>query len=801
MAELWQDFTYAIRVLLHRPGYTVPAVLVLALGIGASTTVFTAVNAVMGRLPYADDQQLVRIFEQNSPTNRWTTSVSDFQAIASQAHTLTAVGALRVRQLPVSAGAEPRTMAVVLATSGFARALGVQPSLGRGIEPSDDATGAPPVTVVTDAFARSEFGAGANALGRSILIDGRAYTVVGVWGRGVDRLAGTRGDVWPALQLDPPVRRGPFGLGVIGRLAEGATLDAARRELADVSARLLPLWSDFHDRNAKLTPYSLREVMRGSAGRTLGVFGAAVLLVLLIAVANVASLSLVRATGRWRELSLRAALGATRHRLVRMVMVESAALAAAGGALGLALGAGGLRLLVAIGPFIPRLDEAHLDVRAVGFASVVAVVAGLVIGAYPILMLVRRDPGTSLAGDARSVGGGRGSQGVRGAFVVGEFALALPLLAIAGLLLNSFLRLQQVAPGFDPQQVATVAVSLPAGRYPDQATLTAFWTRALLDLHQVPGITGVGLSNALPPAQSGDDDNFDLVDHPVGDGNTQPVTPTNVVSRDYFETLRIPLLDGRPFTAADTGTGPPTLIVSRSWAGHYFPGERAVGRHLIQGGCTACPLTTIVGVVGDVKYEGLGNTSDAMYNPMEQGWGRNLHVFVRGHGAGDDALHAAEAVLRGIDPGISLDHPQAMNDVVYDSITQPRHLTSLLMGFAVAALALAGVGIFGLLSYTVAARRREIGVRMALGADAGGVIRLIVIRGLAFAGAGAGVGLVLAVIGTRWVAGALFAVSPTDPVTLIAVTVVLLVVALVACWLPARRAARIDPVAALRLEG
>lgn len=803
LEESLGDLGYALRVLLRSPGYTVPAVLVLGLGIGATTAVFSGVETVLGHLPYPHDDQLVRIFEQNSPTNRWSLSVADFMGIAGNAPSLSAVGAARFRTVPVSAGGEPQSVTAAVVTSGFARALGVRPAFGRGLEPTDDAIGAPRVVLVSDGFARRMLGGGARALGQSIMIDGQAHTVVGVWSREMDRLAGMRPDVWPALQLELPTRRGPFGLLVIGRLADGMTMDAARRDLAGVSQRLLSQWNDFQDRNARLTPYSLRETIQGDGARTMGVFAAAVLLVLLIAVANVAGLTLVRATGRWRELSLRAALGATRVRLVRLVMMESVALAVAGAAVGLALGVLSLKLLVALGPNVPRLDQAHLDGRAIGFALLVSFVAGVAVGAYPLLLLVRHDPGASLAGGERTVGGGRGSNALRGAFVVGEFALALPLLAVAGLLLNSFLRLQQVSPGFDGERVATVNVSLPAGRYPDPDALASFWRRLLPSIDQVAGVEAIGLGDALPPiaTQTFNQNNFDLIDHPAGDGASQPVSDWITVTRGYFATLRIPLLDGRLFIPSDTGVAP-VVVVSRAWANHYFPGEQAVGRQFIEGGCRSCPRSTIVGVVGDVRYDGLHAPGEAMYAPMEEGrWWRSVHLFVRGRTTGTDALASVRGAVLAADPGVSLDHSQTMADVVDESITEPRHLMALLGGFAVAALALAAVGIFGLLSYTVAARRREIGVRMALGAGRQAVVAMIVGRGLWHAALGAGLGLVVALLGTRWLAATLYGVSPTDPVTLGLVTLALLAVALAACWLPARRAARIDPVQALRAEG
>lgn len=800
--ESLADLRYAVRVLVRSPGYTVPAILVLGLGIGTTTTIFSVVTTVFGRLPYPNDGQLVRIYEQNSAVNRWTNSVADFQAIAEQAHSLSAVGAVSFRSVPVAAGGDPQTLTVTPVTSGFMRTLGVRPAIGRAIEPADDPVGAPPVLVVSDGFARRALG-GAAAVGKSVMIDGRAHTVIGVLPPGVNRLAGIRSDLWPVLQLAPPTRRGPFGLFVIGRMADGVTLEACGRDLANVSIRLRRVWSDFSDQEARLTPYTLRSMILGDGVRTIGVFAAAVLLVLLIAVANVASLTLVRTTGRWHELSLRAALGASRTRLVRLVTIECVALAAAGAMLGIALGAAGLRLLLAIGPFIPRLDEARLDGRAAAFAVALAILAGMVVAAYPLVSLLQRDPSRMLAGGERTVGGGHHAQTVRGAFVVGEFALALPLLAVAGLLLNSFLRLTRVDPGFAPEPVATARVSLPAARYGNDTVQAAFWRRMLPSLGALGGVTLVSLGDALPPDadQNFNQNNFDLIDHPVGEGRPQPTSSWITVTRDYFETLDVPLLEGRLFTPADTGSSPPVVVVSRTWARHYFPGENAVGRQMIEGGCIACPRTTIVGVVGDVRYDGLALPGEAIYGPMEQGpWRRTVHLFIRTRAGGSDALPAIRAALLAFDPGVSIDQPQAMREVFDGSISQPRHLATLLAGFAITALALAAVGIFGLLSYVVAARRREIGVRMALGADRRAVVGMIVGRGLWLAGWGALIGLAVAVLGTRWLAASLFQVSPTDPVTLALVTLALLAVAFVACWIPARRAAITDPVQALRSD-
>jgi predicted permease len=802
--ELTRDFRYAIRGLLRAPVFSISAVLVLALGIGASTAVFSAVDAVLlSRLPYPQDDQLVRIYNQSGPTNRWTLSTVDLRALEEQSRTLSAVGALRGQRVAVSYGRAAERLPTGFVTSGFLDALGVGPVRGRSLEARDDAVGAPPVAVVGHRFATEALGGDASAVGRSITIDGVAHTVVGVLPAGVNDLAGVHAQIWASLQLEPPTRRGPFGLYVIGRLADGATLDAAQRELVGISRRVFPLWSaGFQDSTAHLTPVSLRGDILGDAGHTLGLLVAAVALVLLIGVANVAGLMLVRATGRSREIVLRTVLGATRGRLVRLLVTDSVVLALVGAIAGIALGAAALELLKAIGTDVPRLDEARLDVRAVAFAAAAALFAAISIGAYPVTLLLRRDAAPALRDGDRAVGAGRRSHAVRGAFVIAEFALALPVLAVAALLLNSFVRLQRVDPGFDPERLVAIHVSLPSGLYPNDSGDTAvrdYWARALPLVRAVPGVATVGLGAALPPYDWGDFNNFDLVDRPVPPNTAQPVSPWVGIGDGYFATLGVALLEGRLFTPSDTGVAP-VVVVSRSWARHYYPDGSAVGRQMISGGCTECPRTTVVGVVGDVKYDGLSGTGDAVYAPVTEGWPLDLNLFVRTSVPPAQVVRGVRAALASVDAGIPLNEIVTMDERVHESIAQPRHLTALLGGFAAAAVALAAVGIFGMLSYTVSARRREIGVRMALGATRHTVVGMIVRRGMGHAVAGALLGLAVALVGTRWLASTLFDVGATDPLTLGAVTLLLLVVALVACWLPARGAAGIDPVEAIRAE-
>jgi predicted permease len=793
--EAGQDVRYAIRSLWRSAGFTMSSVLVLALGIGSTTAVFSAVDAVL--LDHRYDRLAV-ILLRTYPS----LSTVDYRAIEEQQRSFSAVGAIRRREVAFSAGGEPEPMRVAAATSGFFRAVGIRPVRGRAIEPGDEPVGAAPVAMVTHGLAERALGGDGAAVGRTVTLDGVAHTVVGVLPAGVSELAGARADVWPVLQLAQPTRRGPFGTVVVGRLKPGVTFDAATRDVAAISKRVAAMWSDgSEDRTAVFAAVPFRTVFVGDASRMLRVFAAGVGLVLLIAVANVASLMLVRAIGRAREVSLRTVLGATRTRLVRLFITESLVLAATGAGAGIALGALGLRALVVLGPRMPGLASAHLNVRAVAFAAVLALAIGVIVGAYPIALLLRGERPNGLGGGARTVGAGRQTHAARSAFVVAQFALALPLLAVAGLLLASFVKLQHVNPGFDPTNLLTVHVSLPSARYGNDTLVAAYWTRALPLVREVPGVREAGLGTSMPPNENGDsDDNFDLIDRPVPRGAAQPNSPWPSVTPEYFAALGVRLLEGRLFVPADTGDAAPVAIVSRSWARHYYPNEPVLGRKMIRGGCTTCASTVVVGVVDDIRYEGATGTGDAVYAPLTQGWSRGLNLFVRTAGDPNEVTSRVRAALRSLDPGVPLEDIAPMQDRLMASIAQPRHWATLLGGFAAAALVLASVGIFGMLSYTVSTRRREIGVRMALGARQAAVVGMIVRRGLAHAAAGTALGLVAALVATRSVGTVLFGVTPHDPRTLAEVTVALLVVALVASGLPARRAAAIDPVDAIRLE-
>jgi predicted permease len=794
LLDLLQDIRYAARGVAHHPGFALSAALILALGIGSTTAAFSAVKAVL-RNP--NDENLAFLFFRGFPSF----STVDFQAVDEQQRSFTAVGAMRMREAAFTAGAEPEHVNVGAVTSGFFRALGVRPLAGRLIDPQDEPVGAPPVTLVSHALAERVFGSYATAVGQSVNIDGVAHTVVGVLPRTVSAMPAFAADVWPVMQLAQPNRRGPFGMRVIARLRPGVTFEEASADVGLISERIFPLWAaGFQDRTARFEAIPMRKAVLRNASKMIGIFTAAVALVLLIAVANVASLMLVRAIGRSRELALRTVLGASKLRLVRLFLAESLVLAVAGAAVGLALGAAGLRGLIALGPRLPHLAAAHLDLSAVGFALTIALLSGLVAGAYPIVRLVRGATGTAAQGGERAVGGGRQTQRARSAFVVAQFAFAVPLLAVSGLLLNSFLRLQQVDPGFDTSNLLTVRVGLPAARYPDDSLVAQYWARALPLVRAVPGVVSAGVGSDMPPDNYGGTNNFNLIDRPVPAGTSEPAVPWPAVDAEYFTTLGVRLLEGRMFGPADSDTAAPVALASRSWAQTYYPGESAIGRRMIAGGCTTCPPTVIVGVVEDVRYSGLRSEADALYAPLVAGYGRELNLFVRTTDRPELLADQVRGALRSVDPGVPLDDVAPMAARIYATIAQPRHWAGLVGGFAAAALVLTAFGIFGMLSYVVHTRSREIGVRMALGARRNAVVGMVVRYGLTHAAIGTGLGLATALVATRSIATVLFGVGANDPATLAAVTLILLVATLAACWLPARRAAAIDPVEAIRLE-
>jgi predicted permease len=801
LVDLGQDLRYAVRMLRKNPGFTTVTMLTLALGIGATTAIFSVVDGVLLKpLPYHEPERLVVIFEQNSPTNQWPLSVVDYQAIEAQQRSFESLSGLERDRAILTGGEQPERVRVGRVTADWFNTLSVHPAEGRGFRPGEDSPGAERVAVISHAFRERYFGRGADVVGRTLVLDGESYAVVGVLARGVEAMAGWRAEIWPVLQLQPPTRRGPFFIQAVARLRSGISRQDAARDLAQVSERIFPVWADtFQDREARLTPFPLRDVMIGGVGGALLLLFGAVGFVLLIALANVANLQLARATVREREVAMRTSLGATRGRLVRQLLVESTTLAVLGGIAGTLLAVVALDVLIAMGPRLPRLDEVGVDARILGFTAVVTLVSGVLFGLAPLLHGISADLGSALRSGGRTGLQGKRSNALRGALVTAEFALALPLLVGAALLFTSLERLQRVDAGVDPENVMLARVSISPNKYPDAESAQRFWDRALPSLAAIPGVEVVGIGSGVPPDAPGTINNFDLADRPTPPGSSQPAVPWLVVSSGYFDALGIRLLRGRLPDETDTTNDPRVVAVSNRWAARFYPGEDVVGRQLYAGGNMESPVT-VVGVVSDVKYLGLASADESVvYESYTQNAWRSVNLVIRSRGTSVTAAQLRDH-LDALDPEVLLTNVQTMPDRLAASVSRPRYWATLVGIFAGVGVVLAAVGIYGVLSYFVSRQKRDIGIRMALGAEPSSVRRMVVGRGMVQAALGLGAGLAGALFLTRWLEGLLFQVSPTDPATFGAVSLLLFVVALVACYWPARRATKVDPIRVLTEE-
>jgi putative ABC transport system permease protein len=782
--------------LMRQRSYTALVVLTLALGIAAVTAVAALLDGVLLRpLPFPEAERLVLVREQN-PQGDWNTSVVDFQAIAAQSTTLESVAAMRSGEMLVGDGAGAEWVSTRSVTADFFRVMGIQPARGRAFQAGEDARGAPRRVVLGHAFAARRFGA-ADPLGQSLNLDGVPHEIVGIMPPGTEDLPALRAEVWPALQLAPPTRRGPFFLSTVGRLAPGVTLEQARAELDTISQRIYPIWQQgFQDATARLVPRSLQTAVVRGTGEFLWLAFAAVLAVLLIALVNAANLALMRVAERGPDLAVRAALGASPGRLGRLLFAESLWLALLAGLVGVFAAGVLLELYRGLGPALPRLAEVGLDARVLGFAALLSLLCGLVLGA--LALLAGGLPAAPGALAARGVSAGRHQQRLRDGLVTLEFALALPLLVAAGLLVTSLTKLQRVDPGFEASEVLTLRARLHEAAHPDPAARAAFWARAVPELEAVPGVAAVALASAVPP-NCGCYNNFDLVARPSG-ASEPPQSPFVFVSPGFFAALDLPLRGGRGFLASDTPDAPLVVVVTESWAARYFPGESPIGQRLIEGGNTDNPVT-IVGVVADVRFDGLQQPGETVFvSNTQAGPDATGYLYVRTETGAPDAVSALRATLARLDPSLVPSEVARVDALLADATGAHRHWTVVIVGFAVAALLLAAIGVAGVLAYQVARRRREIGVRLALGADASGIERLVVVRGLSCAALGATLGAVLTVALTRGLESLLFGIERLDPVNLAGAVAVLLVIAAAASWLPARQAARVDPCEALRHE-
>ena len=798
IVDLWQDLRYGLRMLGKNPGFTAVTVLTLALGIGANTAIFSLINTVLLRpLPFAEPERLVWTWGEFSGGNRASTSPPDFLDYRAQSRTLAQLAAQRFNSFNLTGSGEPERVSGAAVTANFFQALGLAPLQGRAFAPEEEQPGRAQVAIISRGLWQRRFGGDPGIVGQVISLNGRSHTVVGVAPDETQLLQ--EAEVWTPLTFEQPemkVRRFHF-LRVIGRLQPGVTLQQAQADMDAVAAGLEKLYPDSNkDWRLRLVP--LREFIVGGVRKPLYVLLGAVSFVLLIACVNVANLLLARAAKRQKEVALRYALGANRPRLIRQLLTESMILGVGAGMIGLLLARWGTGLLIRLAPeTLPTVGAIGLDHRVLGFTLLVSLVTGVGFGLTPAWQSSRPDLNEVL----KEGGAGGGSSArlgrARHILVMVEVALALVLLIGAGLLIRSFRRLQEVDPGFDPRHVLTLRLFLPEAKYPEPEQRQAFFERVLERLAALPGVEAVGTSTWLPTLGGGDT-YFTIEGKPFPDPH-QKVTAFNpAVSHDYLRAMKIPLLKGRHFTAAESKERPRTVIINEAFARAYFADAEPIGQRLNidMGEPWRCE---IIGVARDVTQFALDTEAyPAMYLPsMSMGF---AGVVVRTSG---DPLAWAPAVrqaVREVDPEQPIANLGSMEQIVAGMLEESRFRTLLLGLFAALALCLSAIGIYGVIAYSVAQRSREIGIRMALGAQAGDILRMILGQGMKLTLAGVGLGVAGALAVTRVLSSLLFGVSATDPLTFAVIAALLIVVALLACWIPARRATKVDPLVALHGE-
>jgi putative ABC transport system permease protein len=818
MHAIWQDLCYGARMLLKNPGVTAVALLTLALGIGANAAIFSVVNAVMLRpLPYKDPDRLVSVWAHVPDHGRWRVPPATFLDWKQQNKVFEDMAAFGADSMTLTGDGEPIQILGVRVSSGYFSVLGVGPMLGRPFLPEEYGAGKGQVVILGHAFWQQRFGGDRAIVGKAITLDGASYTVDGVMPPGFY-------PVWPTTsgqisfdqtqqQFWTPI---PFSaewasvrtahvLGVLARLKPDVTLGQARVDMDTIGARLSQEYAANKGEGIIVNPF-MNEVVGNVRPALLTLMGA-VGLVLLIACTNIAGLLLAQYAARSKEIAIRAALGAGRFRLVRQFFWEGVLLSLLGAAAGVGLARIGIGLLVKLIPQeIPRLDQARLDWRVLGFTLLLSLATCLVFGLLPAWQASKPELQATLEHGSRTAGAATGRQRLRQLLVVFQVSIAVMLVIGAGLMIKSFWRLRQVDPGFAPENVISMSLTLPSSKYADPQRINIFYNQLIERLSALPGVQAAAIAYDHPLVANWLD-SFTIAGRPAPEPGQTPSANFNPVSWDYFRTVNTPVLSGREFTAQDDQDHPGVLIVNQAFVRKYFPGEKAIGQRLR----ISPPLRIwnserltsfeIVGIARDVKSAGLNAEAEpAYYVPATQVPIQDMTVLVRTKSDPSMLVPALRQAVWTIDRDQPISNVNTLEKIVADSISQPR-LNMLLMGlFGALALILAAVGIYGLLSYAVAQRTQEMGIRMALGAQVADVLMLILKQGMALALIGVVVGLTGAFTLTRLMTGLLFGVSPVDVPTFAAVGIVLSGVAFAACYIPARRATKVDPLVALRYE-
>jgi predicted permease len=802
LEQLAQDLRFAFRMLRRSPGFTAVAVLTLAIGIGANTAIFSVVDGVLLQpLPYPASDRVAKMFIRFLPQNapRGHMCEADFLDWSAQNQAFEEVSAYANGLYNITGIGTPEQARGVSVTADFFSIMRVPPLIGRTIASGEDSPTAPSVVVLGERLWRHRFGASPAALGQVIDVNGEKATVIGVMPDSF-RFPREDAEIWMNLHLTPPKGRFPFFLTGVARLRPEVTWKQAQAETNKIG-RTIELAGHGEYRNLTMPVVPIREELVGDVRLPLLMMFGAVVAVLLIASVNVANLLLARSSARAREMAVRVSIGARRSRLVRQLLTENLALSLAGAAAGTGLAWYAVRLLRLLNPGnLPRIDAVRLNAPVLGFTVVMAILTAVLFGVGPALESARTEPVRGLKDDVRA---GGGKSRTRAALVVAEIALSFVLLIVGGLLLRSFERLQRVNTGIEtrPDELLTMLVSPSATRYKDPKAQLAILDRMIEQVRRVPGVAAAAWSDSRPPNYWSNDDTFNIKGKPYNH-EAFPSSPIPIVTPQYFSALGIPLIRGRYFEDSDAPDRPNVAVISQELARRYFPSEDPIGQEIAPSEPSLKnPWYRIVGIVGDVKYAGMeSEPAPVWYAAVAQGPGLPMFLIVRSSRQASALGDEIERAIHSVDPEVVVTYRETLASVMGNAVAQPRFRTALLSLFAVIALILASIGIYGVIAYSVTQRTREIGVRMALGAQPAQVLGMILRQGAGLSALGILIGAAGALAATRAVSSLLFATSPTDAMTFAAVIAVLIGVSLWATFLPARRAMRVNPVEALRWE-